>query len=233
MDKSKAPRVLAVGAKLAVLAERAFPGAAVQTASADAVTELAAAATRVDLVLIECDAASTQTLTEAIHRLATCSPQPAVILTGVSIPMTLVRALLKLDRSDVLEAPFRAEDLDRAAAPLLASASAGAAAAPSAPCMCWGVMGAVGGAGATTVVVEIAATLAARRKGQRGCVIDLNLADGAAHAYLGVVGNMQLGVLHAGQRGPGPAGGPPRAPGLRHRPAPGGDASAGCGRAQI
>jgi pilus assembly protein CpaE len=187
---SKASRIVAVGAKLAIVAERAFPGAAVQTGSVEAVGELVAAAARSDLVLIDSDGASTQSLTDAIHGLSKCSPQPAVVLTGVSIPMTLVRALLKLERSDVLEAPFRPEDLERAAAHLVASAEA---AAPTASCMCWGVMGAVGGAGATTLVVELAATLAARKKGERGCVIDLNLADGAAHAYLGVGANMQLG----------------------------------------
>jgi len=49
----------------------------------------------------------------------------------------------------------------------------------------------VGGAGATTVAVEIATALAARDQG-RVCLIDLNLVDGAAAAYLGSTGAMRL-----------------------------------------
>ncbi|MBL8552684.1 MAG: hypothetical protein JNL41_00295, partial [Phenylobacterium sp.] len=51
---------------------------------------------------------------------------------------------------------------------------------------CWGVTGAVGGSGATTIAIEIAHTLAARSGKERAvCLVDLNLADGAAAAYLG------------------------------------------------
>lgn len=54
-------------------------------------------------------------------------------------------------------------------------------------------MGAVGGAGATTLAIETACALARRLPGpRRVCLIDLNLADGAAAAYLGAPANMLL-----------------------------------------
>jgi pilus assembly protein CpaE len=52
-------------------------------------------------------------------------------------------------------------------------------------------MGAVGGAGATTLAIEMAAALSERGE-DRVCLIDLNLADGAAPAYLGAPAAMSL-----------------------------------------
>jgi pilus assembly protein CpaE len=57
---------------------------------------------------------------------------------------------------------------------------------------CWSVISAVGGAGGTTLTIELATTLAARTLGDRVALIDLNLADGAASAYLGAAANMHL-----------------------------------------
>lgn len=51
----------------------------------------------------------------------------------------------------------------------------------------WAFVGAVGGAGATTLAIEAAHALAGRtRKDRSICLIDLNPADGAMAAYLGV-----------------------------------------------
>jgi pilus assembly protein CpaE len=58
------------------------------------------------------------------------------------------------------------------------------------------VTGAVGGSGATTVAVEIATALAAQGS-LRVALIDLNLADGAAAAYLGSAGAMRLAEFGA------------------------------------
>jgi pilus assembly protein CpaE len=118
-----------------------------------------------------------------------------VLLIGSRLPTTVVRNLMRLERSDVIEAPFSAEHLAAAAASLLAHAQP--APTPSAPeggSHCWAVTGAVGGAGATTIAVELASALAARSgKDKSVCLIDLNLADGAASAYLGAQPIMRLG----------------------------------------
>lgn len=191
MTPANTTRILVLGSKLAALAKESFPASPIEALADPALAGLDGASGRAELVLIEADALPTDTVVTAILRLAQVSPQPAVILTGASIPIVLMRALLKLERSDVLEAPFHRTELARAAAPLLRAAD-------PAHSMCWGVIGAVGGAGATTVAVEIGAALAARGGGRGGCIIDLNLADGAAAAYLGVSANMRLGEAAAG-----------------------------------
>lgn len=191
MTSSNITRILVHGGQLAAMAKSAFPASPVEAFTDATLASLDAAAGRADLVLIEVDASSTDAIVAAIHRLALASPQPAVILTGAKIPIVLVRALLKLERSDVLELPFHPTELAQSAALLLSAAD------PS-PVLCWGIIGAVGGAGATTVAVEIGATLAARGGGRGGCIVDLNLADGAAAAYLGVPANIRLEEAAAG-----------------------------------
>ena len=188
MEKITVPRIQAFGIRLAAVAEQAFPGAAIQTVRAQDVQTADGASTWADLVLIEVGTASPEALGAVIAQCAQRNPQPAVILAGASIPMALARALLKLERSDVLEAQFQVKDLERVGLALLRAARP----VSGAHCACWGIVGAVGGAGATTIAVETAAALAAQRDGRRGCLIDLNLADGAAPAYLGVTANMKL-----------------------------------------
>lgn len=181
----KFARVAVLGETLAVIAEQAFPGAAIERFTAATATEFETSARMADLVLIETDGLPADRLEAALRQLTRAAPQPAVIVAGASVPIALARALLKLERSDVLDAPFRWEDLARTAAPLLRPGDAKL-------CVCWGVIGAVGGAGATTVAIEAAAALASRDQPGRGCLIDLNLSDGAAAAYLGVRANMRL-----------------------------------------
>jgi pilus assembly protein CpaE len=113
-------------------------------------------------------------------------------MVGAHLPAAVVRNLLRLERSDVLEAPFSDADLVAAIEALMVQKAALAAAAPSGEvARCWAVTGAVGGSGATTIAVEIATAMAAEG-GQRVCLIDLNLADGAAGAYLGSSASMRL-----------------------------------------
>jgi Flp pilus assembly protein, ATPase CpaE len=78
---------------------------------------------------------------------------------------------------------------------------------------CWAVTGAVGGSGATTLAIEFANQLCARQaKPKSVCLIDLNLADGSAAAYLGSTPAMRLGDLAAAAARPGRG----HAAGLRH-----------------
>ncbi|MEI9966064.1 MAG: hypothetical protein WDM92_16865 [Caulobacteraceae bacterium] len=170
-----------------MLAREALPGAALEIAPIDGVLE--ALQTRFDLVLIDASAAPAPLLMEAIESLARRPVQPGVLLTGAHLPAGLVRTLMKLRRSDVVESPFVPADLARAAAGLVEAAPQ--AASPS--CRCWSVMGAVGGAGATTIAIELAAAMAKRAgRDRKVALIDLNLADGAAAAYLGASSNMLL-----------------------------------------
>jgi pilus assembly protein CpaE len=185
-------QVLVVGERLAPFAQEALREARFEIAGASSLDSLASLHTAVELVLIDAEAADPTALVGAITALAARPSAPAVLLAGAHLPASLVRALMKAPRSDVLEAPFTSEDLARASAALLASVPA-TAAAPTHTAKCWTVTGSVGGCGATTIAVELATALAQRRRGdQRVALVDLNLADGAAAAYLGATSNMLL-----------------------------------------
>jgi len=186
-------RILLVGPGLAAAAGDLLRGAATESVAVDRLPQGVAGA--YDLVLVDADAWEAAPLSAAIQALAAKDRPAPVLLIGAHMPTTVVRNLLRLERSDVLEAPFSPEHLAATAASLLAHASE-AAPAPSAPeggSHCWAVTGAVGGAGATTIAVEMATALAARSGKDRSvCLIDLNLADGAASAYLGAQPAMRL-----------------------------------------
>jgi pilus assembly protein CpaE len=184
-------RVLTVGATLAELVPGALPQAALESVGLE---QLAGArAEGCDLVLIDADAWEAPALASAIQALSLAADAPAVLLVGERLPTTVVRNLLRLERSDVLEAPFSPDQFASAVAALLARAQPAATAAAPSGSHCWAVTSAVGGAGATTLAVEIATALAARSgKDKSVCLIDLNLADGAAAAYLGAQASMRL-----------------------------------------
>lgn len=183
-------RVLIIGSGLAELAARALEGAVIETVAAESLQSRWSHGEAPELVLIDSAGASVEAVGTAIATLGRAPSPPPTLLVGAQLPTALVRALMRLPRSDVLEAPFSAEALSMAAAPLMSPHVAPVASAPS---RCWTVMGAVGGSGATTLAIETACALAERLPGpHRVCLIDLNIADGAAAAYLGAPANMLL-----------------------------------------
>ncbi|HEY5070805.1 MAG TPA: hypothetical protein VII63_02125 [Caulobacteraceae bacterium] len=192
---AETPRhVLVIGPRLAPIAEAAMPSAFLEIVAAERLGPPDALPTGLELILIDVDEADVAVLSALIASLGSRETPPAVLLAGGNLPTVLVKALMRLPRSDVLEAPFTAEDLARAVGATLGVAPT---AAPSPAAVrrshCWTVTGSVGGCGATTIVVEIATNLA-RRLGAEGRValVDLNLSGGAACAYLGASANMQL-----------------------------------------
>jgi pilus assembly protein CpaE len=182
-------RVLIIGPKLAPIAETALPNSDFEAVSPDDIDAATLLHSAIDLVLIEAGAADPARLTTMIAALAQMDPQPAAVLVGANLPAGLARALFKLRRSDVLDMPLSPNDLARCVAGLFADEAASGGAHHS---KCWSVMSAVGGAGGTTIAIEIAAALANRTLGDRVGFFDLNLADGAASAYLGAAPNMHL-----------------------------------------
>ncbi len=180
-------RVLVIGPKLAPIAEQALSNAEFEVAAPDAIDTSSLLHNAIDLVLIEAGAADSARLTAMIGALAQTAAPPAAILVGANLPAGLARALFKLKRSDVLDAPLSPADLARCVAALFADDNSGAKRS-----QVWSVMSAVGGAGGTTLAIEMAATLAGRTLGDRVALFDLNLADGAASAYLGAAPNMHL-----------------------------------------
>jgi pilus assembly protein CpaE len=182
--------VLVVGQRLAPAAQEALGQARFEIAAADRLDVLGALPSSMELVLIDAEQADATALVGAIGALAAKPASPAVLLAGSQLPVALVRALMKLPRSDLLEAPFTPADLARAAGSLLEQTTV--APAPTSNAACWTVMGSVGGCGATTISVELAVSLAAHAPGARVALVDLNLVDGATAAYLGATPNMLL-----------------------------------------
>jgi len=181
-------RVLALGPALAQLAAGTLAGAVLQEAGLERL--IGASDADADLILIDADAWGAPALAAGVQALSLCPSPPPVLLMGAHLPTAVVRNLLRLECSDVLDAPYSAEHLTIAIAALLAQKAASVqAAAPPQPhdvARCWAVIGAVGGSGATTLAIEIANQLCGRQaKDKSVCLIDLNLVDGAAAAYLG------------------------------------------------
>ncbi len=188
-------RVLALGATLAPLSQGPLAGASLELVGLD---RLASVSDQdADLILIDADACTGAALASAVQSLAACESPPPVLLVGERLPTPVVRSLLRLERSDVLEAPFTPDQISSAIAGLLDQqaqvAPAAAPASTTASSRCWAVTGAVGGSGATTIAIEIATALCARQTKEKSvCLIDLNLCDGVAAAYLGATPAMRL-----------------------------------------
>lgn len=186
-------RILALGAGLGAFTQGPLAGAIVESGSATQLEGLSAGA--YDLVLIDADAWDAQALAAAVKALSSMRHAPPVLMLGENLPAGLVRNVLRLEAADILEAPFTPEQLSNAILALLAEAQPAAAPAASGgvESRCWGVTGAVGGAGATTIAIEVASALAAQSARDRAvCLIDLNLADGAMAAYLGCTPTTRL-----------------------------------------
>lgn len=185
-------RILGLGAGLAAYAKGPLAGAALEAATVAHLESMGAGA--YDLVLIDADAWDAQTMAAAVKSLSAMRHAPPVLVLGQNLPAGLVRNVLRMEASDILEAPFSPEQLVAAIQALLAEA----APAPALPLggvesRCWGVTGAVGGSGATTIAIEIAYALAAKSGKDRSvCLVDLNLADGATAAYLGCAPTTRL-----------------------------------------
>ena len=183
-------RVLALGASLGVLRSGPLAGAAVEMGSVAQVEQLVAGAC--DLVIIDADAFEAAALATALKALTALRPAPPLLMVGEALPAGLVRNVLRLEAADILESPFTAEQLVAAVQGLLVQAEP-APAASSGDSRCWAITGAVGGSGATTITIEIAHALAtASGKARSVCLVDLNLADGAAAAYLGAQPTLRL-----------------------------------------
>ncbi|HZZ31558.1 MAG TPA: AAA family ATPase [Phenylobacterium sp.] len=193
-------RVLTLGPALAGLAAGPLSGAQIEAAGLERLIGIGAI--DADLILIDADAWSPPALAAAVEALSVCSAPPPVLLVGSHLPTAVVRGLLRLDRSDVLDAPYAPEVLSAVIATLLETPAPVAQPAPPPHAIevarCWAVIGAVGGSGATTIAIEIATQLCARQtKDKSVCLIDLNLADGSASAYLGAHPTLRVAELGA------------------------------------
>ena len=121
-------RVLVFGSALASLAAKPLAAANVEIIGLDRLTGIGAG--DADLILIDADASAAPALGAAIEALAACAAPPPVLMVGERLPTLVVRNLLRLERSDVLDAPFTADHISVAIAGLLAQPEPAAAPTP-------------------------------------------------------------------------------------------------------
>ena len=170
-------RILALGTALAGLRDGPLAGAALEMGAVAQLEQLTPGGC--DLVIIDADAFETGALAAALKAISALKPAPPLLMVGETLPAGLVRNVLRLEAADILEAPFTSEQLTAAVQSLLAETQPALAPTGGAS-RCWAITGAVGGAGATTITIEIAHALAvASGKDRSVCLVDLNLADGS------------------------------------------------------
>ncbi|MBD3769059.1 MAG: hypothetical protein IE925_02850 [Rhodobacterales bacterium] len=130
---------------------------------------------------------------ELLLKLAMDRPSTAVIVLSDQIPGNMVRALMKLDMSDVLPASSSPSDITEAVERFREVTTGGVGGSS----VCWAFRGAVGGAGVTTIAIESAFELARRFGPGRVCLVDLNVADGMTTSFLEAVPKLDLTALSA------------------------------------
>ncbi len=127
--------------------------------------------------------------------LAVERPASAVIILSDHLPAHMVRALMKIEASDILPSASGAGDIAAAFSRLAETRSI----KPDerATSLCWAFRGAVGGAGVSTIAIESAFALARALGPGKVCLVDLNLADGMTASFLEAVPKLDLKALSA------------------------------------
>ena len=130
---------------------------------------------------------------QLLLKLAVDRPSTGVIVLSDQIPGNMVRALMKLDASDVLPIAATPGEIAEAVEKFRETSTGGVGGTS----VCWAFRGAVGGAGVTTIAIESAFELARRAGEGRVCLVDLNVADGMTTSFLEAVPKLDLNALSA------------------------------------
>jgi pilus assembly protein CpaE len=158
------------------------------------VTEQAIESTGSDVLIIDLQAGGALVL---LDELARSAPNTKVLVMGDALPSQAVRSMLALKASDLVGSNAAADAIVRATGRLMDLAPEG----PTRRNQCWVVSGAVGGAGATTIAIEMACATAMRDPENNVCLVDMNLADGMVPAYLEAQARLDLyGLAEAPDR---------------------------------
>ena len=135
---------------------------------------------------------------QIVLMLAVERPSTAVIVVSDHLPGHMVRALMKLELSDILPSTASLGDVVDAAERIAETRpEIGEPSAPESTAQCWAFRGAVGGAGVTTIALECAFELARREGPGKVCLIDLNFADGMIMPFLDGTPKLDLDALSA------------------------------------
>lgn len=122
-------------------------------------------------------------------------PIPPAIITIGDVSSADLRALIGHPRADAVVDNLSADELFELAVMLTKPEQAEEEEhLPNGTC--WVVTGAVGGAGASLIAIEMAYQLTRQiRKNEKVCMIDLNFEDGSLASYLDIVAGLDLGAL--------------------------------------
>lgn len=149
-----------------------------------------------DAVIATADALNGAEVDRLRTSLEQCERPDGVIVFLDNPQVEVTRRLIRAGAADVLPAPITEHSVAASLERLLLKRETEPA-GPTHPSHVFGVLKAGGGVGATTIVTQLAAILAAR--GQRVCIVDLDVQFGCAAMYLDLQDALTLDdVLAAG-----------------------------------
>lgn len=135
-----------------------------------------------------------------IEALAAQAPDTPLLVIGDDLSQPVVRSLLKMKTSDIISTRASANEFSTSLRSLMDRMKTGDS-DDNHSATCHLFTGAVGGAGATTLAIEMACQLASLEPKHGVCLIDLNLADGMVVPYLEGQAKLDTTVLNeAGER---------------------------------
>lgn len=163
-----------------------FSGAFAKVTDVSALpAEEAIAQTGGDVLIIDLEVGGTLSLLDGLASLA---PSTKVLVIGDALPAQAVRSMMVLKASDLVGSNAGIDAIVRATGRLMDLTPSG----PTRRNQCWVVSGAVGGAGATTIAIELACATAVRDPDNKVCLVDMNLADGMVPAFLDAEARLDL-----------------------------------------
>ncbi len=131
---------------------------------------------------------------QVILQLAVDRPNSALIVVSDQLPGHMVRALMKLQASDILPSTAGPAEFLEAAERLSETLEEQGGGGRS---QCWAFRGAVGGAGVSTIAIESAFELSRQVGPGKVCLVDLNVADGMVTSFLEAIPKLDLDALSA------------------------------------
>ena len=135
---------------------------------------------------------------QVVLGLAVEKPDSAVLMVSDNLPVHIVRALMKIEASDILPISAGADEILESVERIRAAAEAAESGGDGpASAVCWAFRGAVGGAGVSTLAIESAFAICEKVGPGKVCLVDLNVSDGMVSSFLEAVPKLDLAALSA------------------------------------
>ena len=135
---------------------------------------------------------------QVVLGLAVEKPDSAVLMVSDNLPVHIVRALMKIEASDILPVSAGADEILESVERIRAAAEAAESGGDGpASAICWAFRGAVGGAGVSTLAIESAFAICEKVGPGKVCLVDLNVSDGMVSSFLEAVPKLDLAALSA------------------------------------